>query len=147
MLTLNALFEGLPATMSSPTSTPGSRKRGRNATPGTREFPCLMRVAVSKRFLLWVDQCNVCVCVCDNSEQRGPHISSVSAPQGPGLLGWRPDANAHLTCHRWPESSGPSGHLTVLQPSSLRFQQPNSDRITVFVTASKQVCFFSPWSF
>lgn len=82
----------------------------------------------------WLVQC---VCVCDISEQRGPHISSVSATQGPGLLGWRSDADAHLPCHRRPESSRPSGHLAVLQPSSLRSQQHNmhlledSVRVTV----------------
>lgn len=65
------------------------------------------------------------MCVCDVSEQRGPHISSVSATQGPRLLRWGSDAHAQLPCHRRPQSSRPPGHLAVLQPSPLRSKQHN----------------------
>lgn len=135
---------GVSATMSSPTSTPGGRKRGRNATPGTREFSCLMWVAeccsVSFSGLIHA----MCVCVCDDSEQRRSHISSVSAPQRPWLLGWWPDADAHLACNRRPESGRSSGHLAVLQPSSLRFLQHDVHHVSRGwwdVAASKQVVF------
>lgn len=97
-------------------------------------------------FFLWADPCNVCVClcVCDDSEQRRSHISSVSAPQRPWLLGWWPDADAHLACNRRPESGRSSGHLAVFQPSSFRFLQHDVHHVSRGwwdVAASKQVVF------
>lgn len=71
---------GVSATMSSPTSTPGSRKRGRNATPGTREFTCLVRVVnwcgVSSSGLT----CAMCVCVCMWCQRaaRAPYLLRLS---------------------------------------------------------------------
>lgn len=69
---------GVWATMSSPTSTPGSRKRGRNATPGTRKFTCWMQVASwwCVFFLLgWLVQC---VCMWCQRAARAPYLLRLS---------------------------------------------------------------------
>lgn len=120
-------FVDIPATMSSPTSTPGSHKRGRNGNPGTRKFICstvplgatemiVGGVCLCPCILVWSCFCALCIL----SQQWGPHISSVSAAQRPGLLYWGPDADAHLPCHGHAQSSSPSGHFSVLQPTSFR---------------------------
>lgn len=115
---------GVSATMSSPTSTPGSRKRGRNATPGTRKFTCLMQVGMM-RFLSWVDLCNVCVCVMSASSEgpisplsqrrRGQDSSAgdlMPMPTSPATDGLSPAAPQDTSLFSSPRPSGPNNTAT-----------------------------------
>lgn len=116
---------GVSATMSSPTSTPGSRKRGRNATPGTRKFTCLMQVASwddAFSLLGWLVQC-VCVISASSegpisplSQRRRGHDSSAGdlmpMPTSPATDGLSPAAPQDTSLFSSPRLSGPNNTTT-----------------------------------
>lgn len=60
-------------------------------------------------------------CLCDFSQQRGPHLASLSAPQRSGLLHRGPDADAHLPSHGRAQSCSTPGHVSALQPPTFGY--------------------------
>lgn len=60
-------------------------------------------------------------CLCDFSQQWGPHLASLSAAQRSGLLHRGPDADAHLPSHRHSQSCSTPGYVSALQPPTFRY--------------------------